>query len=228
MTELAKGPRAAPPPGRPRAHPQRVPAAVPQQGIHPHPASTSLRGRQAPSATPTNTSPARTTQSPVPARVALPLPVPASRPAPTFTPREQLLAAFDIHLLPLHRRRRRSTRPPGAPHPSTHATTTEEPSPRGSPTPARERQGLRLRALSAWRTAPALLIDGAAGPSRVLNADAYAHRRRHRRYIIDNAIPRSPAITGNREVASTWHCALPGWTALPVARHLARTHLART
>ncbi len=119
-----------------------------------------------------------------------------------LSPRERLLAAFDIPHHPLcpYIAAAVELHDPEHPRPSTHATT-RRPSPRGSPTPPAKRAadpeqlGEQL----------ALLIDGAAARTRVLNADAFPAAAAIAAVLIDNAIPATATMTGDgrkRQVSS--------------------------
>lgn len=119
-----------------------------------------------------------------------------------LTPRERLLAAFDIPpttpCAPTSPPPSNSTTP-STPHPSTHATT-RKPSPRGSPTPPAKAGAADPEQLGEQL---ALLIDGAAARTRVLNADAFPTAAAIAAVLIDNAIPTTDINDRRREELSS-------------------------
>ncbi|GAA3163106.1 helix-turn-helix domain-containing protein [Nonomuraea salmonea] len=105
-----------------------------------------------------------------------------------LTPRERLLAAFDIphhSPVPVHRRRRRTQRPPQHPA-SQYARDYKKAVAARLADAAREAGAADPEQLGEQL---ALLIDGAAARTRVLNANAFPAAAAIAAVLIDNAIP---------------------------------------
>jgi hypothetical protein len=133
-----EGPQGPPPrPGRPRAHPQRVPAAVPRAGHQPHRHGPALRGGPGVQA---HGLPALHRQGRTRRRVPAPVrPLRSVRRVRPHRPHAPRTAPRRLRHPPTTPCAPTSPPPsnsttPSTPHLSTHATT-RKPSPRGSPTP---------------------------------------------------------------------------------------------
>ena len=203
------GPAAA---GAPGAHPAR-PSAVPRAGHQPHRHGPLCAAAQVPSARPTSTSPAgRTCADELrrfdPSVLSACSTAPTSRPAngsspPSTSPPPPPLCPYIAAAVELHDPQHPASQYARDYKKAVAARLADTAREAGAADP--EQLGEQL----------ALLIDGAAARTRVLNADApppcrRPHRQRHPRHS-----QRRPATGGS--VQLTWHSAA-GLDALPVAR----------
>lgn len=198
---VGEGPHGPPPrPGRPRAHPRRVPAAVPRAGHQPHRHGPALRGGRGVQA---HGLPALRRQGRTSRRV----------PAPVRPLRS-------VRCVRPHRPHAPRTAPRRLRHPPTTplcpyigaAVELHDPQHPASQYARDYKRAVAARLADAAREAGAadpeqlgeqlaLLLDGAAARTRVLNADAFPTAAAIAAVLIDNAIPATAGDDRRREEA---------------------------